>query len=572
MARINAHRTSVPIPVFFGWCLIFFALLGPIRGLAAPVPGQSAIASAHPLATQAGHEILAAGGNAFDAAVAVAGALAVVEPAGSGLGGGGFFLLHRAKDGFDTMVDGRETAPLAAHATMYLDDKGEPIPKASLDGPLAAGIPGTPAALDHLAKNYGRLPLATSLAPAIRLAEQGFEVDERFAMLAKWRQGALLGSPAAAAIFLKNNEVPSAGEVIRQTDLAHTLRALSTGASNFYQGKVAQALVDGTRAAGGIWTLADLAGYRVVERAPIRGRYGDVQIVAAAPPSAGGIALATMFNILGGYNWDELSESQRHHLTIEAMRRAYRDRAQYLGDPDFVQIPAEQLVHPFYADGLRSTIRIDRATPSTMLPGAPLDPQGQDTTHFSILDQDGNMVAATLSVNLPYGSGFVPPGTGVLLNNEMDDFSIKPGTPNAYGLVGHSANEIAPGKRPLSSMTPTFLFGANRVGILGTPGGSRIITMVFLASLSFVAGDPVDTWVTRPRFHHQFLPDEVQFEADALSPALQKSLEGLGHHLKPVSRSYGNLQAIAWDLKTGTVSAASDPRGVGSAEVKNYPR
>ncbi len=568
--RGSHHTQPAPFGVMALLGAALLAVATPIAVLAQTLPSQSAIASAHPLATQAGHEILAAGGNAFDAAVAVASALAVVEPAGSGLGGGGFFLLHRAKDGFQTMVDARETAPGAATATMYLDDEGKPIPRASIDGPLAAGIPGTPAALDHLAKKYGKLPLASSLAPATRLAEQGFATDDRFAMLAKWRLDALRASPAAAAIFLNNNDVPEPGHMLRQADLAQTLRALAGGAVHFYTGEIARRLVEGSRVAGGIWTLDDLAGYKIVEREPIRGKFGDINIVSVPPPSAGGIALVTMLNILDGYPWDELSETQRHHVLIEAMRRAYRDRTQYFGDPDFVKIPVERLTHPFYSDGLRNSIRMDRATPSAVLPGAPAVAQGQDTTHFSILDQEGNMVAATLSVNLPYGSGFVPPGTGVLLNNEMDDFSIKPGTPNAYGLVGHPANEIAPNKRPLSSMSPTLLMGPDRVGILGTPGGSRIITMVLLGALSFADGHNASDWVSRPRFHHQFLPDEVQFEADALSPELQGALQALGHQLKPSSRQYGNMQAVAWDLRSGAVTAASDPRGGGGAITKTH--
>lgn len=554
--------------------LIFLVLafaIAPTFASDPSLPKQSAIASAHPLATAAGHEILAAGGNAFDAAVAVAAALAVVEPAGSGLGGGGFFLLHRASDGKQIMVDGRETAPNAATATMYLDAKGEPTPKASIDGPLAAGIPGIPAALDHLAREYGRLPLRASLAPAMRYARDGFKADEHYIMLATWRLDALRASPAAAQIFLSNDAPPKPGAIVKQADLAQTLERLADGSKGFYEGETARRLVEGTRASGGIWTLDDLKNYRVIEREPIRGKYGDIAIVSAAPPSAGGIALVTMLNILSGYDWPTLSSAQQHHVLIEAMRRAYRDRAHYFGDPDFVSIPIERLTHPFYADGLRNTIRMDRATPSHLLPGAPADAAGQDTTHFSILDQAGNMVAATLSVNLPYGSGFVPPGTGVLLNNEMDDFSIKPGTPNAYGLVGHPANEIAPGKRPLSSMSPTFLISPERVGILGTPGGSRIITMVLLSSLSFAAGDPVSRWVAAPRFHHQFLPDQVQFEPDGLSDEIQTALKSLGHSLKPGSRRYGNMQAVAWDRRNGTVSAASDPRANGHAEVRTYP-
>ncbi len=265
-----------------------------------------------------------------------------------------------------------------------------------------------------------------------------------------------------------------------------------------------------------------------------------------------------------------MTETEQIHTVIEAMRRAYRDRAEYLGDPDFVEIPSEKLTHPFYAAGLRNTIRLDRTTASNSLPGVVLENAGQDTTHFSILDQQGNRVAATLSINYPFGASFVPPGTGVLLNNEMDDFSSKPGVPNGYGLVGAEANAIAPGKRPLSSMTPTFLETEDRLAILGTPGGSRIITMVLLGALEFAADKPPSDWVSRGRFHHQFLPDVIQFEPNVLSEEQQAQLKLLGHEFKQINRQYGNMQAILWQKTTNDVEAASDPRGVGAAIVEKH--
>lgn len=529
-------------------------------------PPAAAIASAHPLATQAGIDIIEQGGNAFDAAVAVSAALAVVEPAGSGLGGGGFWLLHRANDGFETMVDGREKAPLAAHRDMYLDEHGDVIPKLSIDGPLAAGIPGVPAALEHLASNYGKLPLSQSLQPAIRLARNGFAIDERYRRLAGFRLKALQKSSAAAAIFLHNNALPEVGFVVKQPDLADTLTAIATqGAAGFYRGAVAEKLVNGAREAGGIWTLEDLQQYRVIEREPIKARYRDIEITSAAPPSSGGVALATMFHILEQYQLDKLDSTTRIHLISEAMRRAYRDRAEYLGDPDFVSIPVARLTHPFYAAGLASTINSQRATPSNLLPGIADNRQGSDTTHFSILDRAGNRVAATLSINYPFGAAFVPPGTGVLLNDEMDDFSSKPGTPNVYGLVGDSANAIEPGKRMLSSMSPTFLEDDERVAILGTPGGSRIITMVLLGALEFADGKRPETWVSRPRFHHQYLPDRITHEPGALDSETVSALESMGHTVKEGRRKYGNMQAILWDRARNRVSAASDPRGNGQA-------
>ena len=548
------------------WLLITFSWTIPAQ---AAQPPAAAIASAHPLATRAGHEILSAGGNAFDAAIAVTATLAVVEPTGSGLGGGGFWLLHRARDGFETMIDGRERAPLAASRDMYLDQHGQVIPGRSIDGPLAAGIPGEVAAMVYLARHYGRLPLNRSLAPAIAIARKGFVIDEHYRRLAAFRLNALKKSPAATAIFLHQQAVPNAGFILQQPALARTLEAIAKdGKAGFYGGRVARQLVAGVRQSGGLWTLADLEQYRVQERSPIQGKYHGMRITAAAPPSSGGIALMTMLNILSGYPLAKFDATHRHHLIIEAMRRAYRDRAEYLGDPDFVRIPVAQLIHPYYAAGLRNSIRRDRATPSSELPGFNPPAEGRHTTHFSILDREGNRVAATLSVNYPFGSAFVAAGTGVLLNDEMDDFSAKPGTPNVYGLVGARSNAIAPGKRPLSSMTPTFAENDRGVAILGTPGGSRIITMVLLAVLDFAEGKGPASWVSLKRYHHQYLPDVVSYEPGTFPAAEIAALQQLGHRLQARRRPYGNMQAVFWDRRNNRVTAASDPRGSGLALVK----
>ena len=549
------------------WVTLSLAPAGP-AGAETQARVQAAIATAHPLATAAGVDVLEAGGNAFDAAVAVSAALAVVEPYSSGIGGGGFWLLHRARDGRQVMLDGRERAPGRAGRDLYLDERGEVVPGLSMDGPLAAGIPGEPAALAHLAGRYGRLPLARSLAPAIRLAREGFEVDARYRDMARFRLAALRRSPEAARIFLRDNEVPPAGSHIRQSDLAHTLERLAeAGRDGFYKGELARRLVEGVRAAGGIWRMEDLADYRVVEREPVVFHFRDQRIVAASLPSSGGIGLATMLNILAPYALADMQPDARIHVIVEAMRRAYRDRAQYLGDPDFVPVPVARLVDPRYADGLRAGIHPGRATPSDLLPGRALLQRGADTTHFSIVDAEGNRVAATLSINYPFGAAHVVPGTGVLLNDEMDDFSAKPGVPNAYGLVGADANAIAPGKRPLSSMTPTFVESDRGVAILGTPGGSRIITMVLLAILDLQQHTDPAHWVALPRFHHQYLPDVIQFEPGALSGAVQQALAARGHRLQPVSRPWGNMQAIWLDTATGRSLAASDPRGIGRAWV-----
>lgn len=525
-------------------------------------PGRIAVASAHELATDAGIEVMQAGGNAFDAAVAVSAALAVVEPASSGIGGGGFWLLQRASDGMTTMVDGRETAPAAATADMYLNESGEVERDWAVNGPLAAGIPGAAAAWVHIAERYGRLPLQDLLAPAIRLAEEGFPVDEKYRRLLGWRTEVMQRWPETAAIFMPGGGVPELETIIRQPELAGTLRRLAEqGHAGFYGGETARLLVEGAREAGGIWTLDDLAGYRAVERDPIRIDYEGFELITAPPPSSGGIAIAQILNLIEPYDLPSLSQVERIHLLAEAMRRAYRDRALYLGDPDFVDIPTDMLLSPFYASGLRAGIRLDRATPSASLAADPsLIRESNNTTHFSLMDADGNLVSATLTVNLPYGSAFAPPGTGVLLNNEMDDFSAAEGEPNAYGLIGFAANAIAPGKRMLSSMSPTIVRGQDRVAVLGTPGGSRIITMVLLGILDFIEGEGPESWVSLPRFHHQYQPDAISLEPDSLDDESIAALEALGHEVEVRDRSWGNMHAVMWDRASGAVEAAHDPR------------
>ncbi len=556
------HRLPRRVLLVFGLCLS----LGVSAGDA--TPRENAIASAHGLATAAGHTILAAGGNAFDAAIAVAAALAVVEPYSSGIGGGGFFLVHDARDGHDGMVDARETAPGAATPTMFLDAEGKVAPTRSLNGALAAGIPGLPAGLVYLAKHYGRLPLAQNLAPAVALAEAGFEVSEHYAIMAGFRAPAFKPGNDAHAIFLRDGKAPPLGTVLTQPDLARTLRALGEqGEAGFYAGDVARRLVRGVRADGGIWSAADLTAYRVKERAPLVGRYHDIRIVSAPPPSSGGTVMLEALNILEHFELDKLPPVDRMHVVIEAMRLAYRDRADYLGDPDFVEMPIAHLIDKTYAHELAGKIDLAHATPSASLPPIRTDDPNHHTTHFSVLDTAGNRVAATLSVNYPLGAASVPAGTGVLLNNEMDDFATSPLTPNAYGLVGGSANAVGPGRRPLSSMTPTFLEGPDRVGILGTPGGSRIISMVLIGVLEYARGEDPDKWVSAARYHHQYLPDQVEFEAGGLDAATQAALAAKGHKLNENKRRYGNMQAILWDRASGKVKAASDPRGEGKAET-----
>ncbi|HSN16994.1 MAG TPA: gamma-glutamyltransferase [Gammaproteobacteria bacterium] len=537
--------------------MLFVALPAFAAETKPPGPG---IASAQPLATRAGLEVLAKGGNAFDAAIAVSAALAVVEPYSSGLGGGGFYLLHMAKDGHDVMVDGRETAPAAASHDMYLDKSGALNTSSVRRGALSAGVPGTPAALVDMAR-YGKLTLAQDLAPAIALARDGFKVDRRFAAITAEAEDTLKRFCAPACPFLVDGRAPAVGSLLKQPRLAHTLQQIAQlGDAGFYSGDVAQQMVDAVRAVGGIWTLKDLHDYKVVERAPLSGDYRGYHIVTASPPASGGVVLLETLNILAGYPLDKLDSATREHLIIEAWRRAYRDRNQYLGDPDFVKMPVARLISPDYAAGLRAGIRMDKALPSDALPPVLGAKEGVDTTHFSILDKDGNMVAATQTVNFRYGSGILGGKSGVILNDEMDDFAAKPGEPNGFGLVQGEANAVAPGKRPLSSMTPSFVIGPRGVAIVGTPGGSRITTMVTLAVLDFIGGGSAQHMTALPRYHQQYLPDYVSYEPGAFTDADLQVLTRMGYTLKPVDRPYGDMNVVVWDIKSGTVQAATDPR------------
>ncbi len=549
---------------------IFFVVIVFIKPSAVYTsPSQhAAIATAHPIATRAGQQILAQGGNAFDAAVAISATLAVVEPFSSGIGGGGFWLLQEAKTQKKIMIDGRETAPLAATETMYQDKQGKVIKGLSINGALAAGIPGEPAALVHIAEKYGRLPLSQSLVPAIEVAKSGFRVTPIYQRMVRFRLKALRKSPAAAKVFLYRNKIPRIGYLIKQPDLAKTLQAIAEqGHAGFYQGKIAKALVKGTQAAGGIWSLKDLSSYQIKERQPIIGQYKNYKIISAAPPSSGGIALVTMLNILEQYDLQKTQPAQRIHLTVEAMRRAYRDRAEFLGDSDFISIPVKKLISKSYARDLAKTITLKNATPSSALKKAIPVVQGQHTTHFSVVDKEGNKVSATLSINYPFGSAFMPPGTGVLLNDEMDDFSSKPGIPNVYGLVGNKNNAIESGKRMLSSMSPTIVENINNsdYAVIGTPGGSRIITMVLHGILGFTEGKSAAAIVSEPRYHHQYLPDMIQIEKKAMNHKVRKDLKLMQHRLKKLNGTYGNMQLII--NKNNKMDVASDPRGEGLALI-----
>jgi gamma-glutamyltranspeptidase / glutathione hydrolase len=534
----------------------------------ATLPASDAIASANAQATDAGMRVLAAGGNAFDAAVAVSAALGLVEPESSGLGGGGFFLLHLAGENRDVFIDARERAPLKATRDMYLDASGEPVRDLTVNGPLAAAIPGLPAGLVHVSKKYGRLPLEKSLAPVIALAREGWTFGSKNASMLGYRREVLAKNAAAARLFLRDGKVPEIGTRMLNPDYARTLELLAAeGAEGFYRGDFARRLAEGVSAAGGIWSERDLAEYTVVERAPISFTHRGFTLVTAPPPSSGGIALAEMLNVLAPFDYAKLDTVPRTHLLTEAMRRAYRDRAIYLGDPDFVEVPSAMLLSADYAAGLRAGISTEHAMPSDLLPGVSARKEGDDTTHFSIVDRAGNVAAVTQTVNLPYGNSFVVEGTGFLLNNEMDDFSAKPGVPNAFGLVGDDANAIAPGKRPLSSMTPTFLVGNDRVAALGTPGGSRIITMVLLGLLQLMDGATAQAAADAPRFHHQYLPDAISAEAGAFTAEQAAALTAMGHTVNSGERTWGSMQIVVWNQRDGSVDAGTDSRwkGVGKA-------
>lgn len=527
---------------------------------------QFAIASAHPLASRAGEEVLLAGGNAFDAAVAISASLAVVEPFGSGIGGGGFWLLHDAKHNKDVVIDGREVAPLAAKKDMYLDGAGN-LTRNSIDGPLAAGIPGVIAALELISNQYGQLSLKQNLQPAIKQAKDGFKVGNHYSKLAKLRLKALRESRDASDIFLHNNDAPEPGYVIRQADLANTLTLVAEqGADVFYRGLLAELLVKGTQQAGGIWSKQDLAHYRVFIRQPIQTKFYDLDIVMPPPPTSGGVVITQILAMLEDDQPLDLGRVSSIHKVVEAMRRAYQDRAIYLGDPAFTDIPMQRLLSKEYAKNKFKNFDENKSSLSKNLSQV-MREQGDNTTHFSVVDGEGNYVAATLSINYPFGSGFVVPGTGVLLNDEMDDFSMGENVANVWGLVGSNANSIEPGKRMLSSMTPLFAKDNDKVLIAGTPGGSRIISMLALAILKFQQGGNSTDIVSQRRFHHQYIPDEIQFEKNALSQDEQNQLISKGHKLKQLSRRYGNMHAIIWDRENKQIDAASDPRGEGLAIV-----
>ena len=525
---------------------------------------NDAVVTSNALATKVGEKILAEGGNAYDAATAISAMLSVVEPFASGLGGGAFWLIYDAESEEYKVLDARETAPFKSHKDMYLDEKGNVIEDASRIGPLAAGIPGIPAVLSYVNTKYGSKKMTKILAPAYHAAKNGFPVNDRYIRGAKYKKEWLNQYEETASIFLNNGQVPKKGWILKQPDLANTIKKIMVeGHKGFYTGDFAKKMVESVQNNGGIWSEEDLNRYQVFEREPVRSTYNGVSIIAPGLPSSGGLVLSNALNILSGFDLDKFSPTIQKHLIIEALRRAYYERAIKMGDPDFMYESLAFLLTPSFSAKQRESININYATDNKVLEFAepPYQGQGRDTTHFAVIDKFGNRVAVTQSINFWFGSAFVPEGSGILLNNEMDDFSIKPGIENGYGLIGYNANAIEPGKRMLSSMTPTFLESDKGFVILGTPGGSRIISMILLSALDWISGGDAKSMVTIPRFHHQYHPDYVLYEEKAFSQIEINNLEEMGHKLKKSNRQFGNMQVIQWSRKKNEIYVASDPRG-----------
>jgi gamma-glutamyltranspeptidase/glutathione hydrolase len=531
---------------------------------AAPSEGAHAmVVTAQHEASEVGRRILAAGGNAVDAAVAVGYALAVVDPCCGNIGGGGFMLIRRA-DGSHTVINFRETAPRAAHSGMFLDGSGSVVREASLHGYRAVGVPGTVMGLDRALAAYGRLGRGAVMAPAIALARDGFVLGVPDAAILAARAERLAADPEAARIFLRPDGTPyQSGDRLVQPDLAKTLALIAErGPDAFYRGPIATAVATASAAGGGVLTTQDFAGYTAPEAAPTVCEYRGYRIVSAPPPSAGGTILCEMLNVLSGWSLGELGyhSVQSLHLMAETMRHAYVDRNTVLGDPAFVADPSSRLLSPEHAAAIRAAIDHDKATPSSAL-GAGIPPhEPAETTHYSVADREGNAVAVTYTINGNFGAGVVAPGTGFLLNNEMDDFTVKPGAANLFGLVQGAANAIAPGKRPLSSMTPTIVEKDGRpVLVLGSPGGPRIITAVLETITGIVDfGLSPRHAVAAPRFHHQWLPDTLYYERDGLPPQTAAALATRGHRMVEQA-PWGAVELIAIG-SDGRVLGINDPR------------
>ncbi|WP_413198608.1 gamma-glutamyltransferase [Nostoc piscinale] len=555
------------------------------------------VVSAHPLASEAGLLMLRQGGNAIDAAVATTFAISVVEPFSAGIGGGGFLLLHFEKTGEMKALDFRERAPIKATRNMYLDEQGKVRPNASVNGYLAVATPGTVAGMYEVHRRYGKLPWKEVVKPAIALAKNGFILSKqltwRSIQVYENRKPVILQNSAARRIFTRNGEFYQPGERLVQQDLARTLETIADNPQSFYTGNIARAIASDMAKNGGLITLDDLKAYKPIWRTPLCGSFRQAKVCSMPPPSSGGVHLLQILNIIGDSNlkawgWHHPNSL---HLMAEAMKIAYADRSQYLGDPDFVKVPVQALINPAYAKQRRQEINMDVAKPASEIkPVAPeilqrfgtvsnqIVPlpnkllqlqatryESSETSHLCVVDEQRNAVSLTFTINLGFGAGVVSPGTGILLNNEMDDFAIAPGVPNAFGLIGNTANAIAPRKTPLSSMTPTIVTENNHLRMaVGAPGGSTIITQVLQVILNVLEYNmDVGAAVSVPRIHHQWLPDELRVEPWGLDALTLQDLRRRGHNIKEQNTPWGNVNAIATQAD-GSLEAAADPRGEGS--------
>ncbi|MEH2237782.1 gamma-glutamyltransferase [Nostoc sp.] len=598
--RIAMPAVGVAIAIF-SFSVLFYSQVAS-AALTLPLRSKKGmVVSAHPLASEAGISMLRKGGNAVDAAVATTFAISVLEPFSAGIGGGGFLLMHSEKTGEMKALDFRERAPLKATRNMYLDAQGKVRPNASINGYLAVGTPGTVAGLYEVHRRYGKLSWQEVIKPAIALAASGFVIGD----VATWRslqtnqsrKQAILNNPAGREIFTHNGEFYKPGDKLVQSDLARTLTAIAENPQSFYTGSIAQAIASDMVKNGGLITLEDLKAYKPIWRTPVCGNFRKAKICSMPPPSSGGVHLLQILNIIGDTDLKSLGwhHPDAIHLMVEAMKIAYADRSEYLGDPDFVKVPVQELLSPAYAKKRRQEINMQVARPSTEV--KPVDRkilqrfsqannqslgeniissshqslklhatqyESPETTHLTVVDEERNAVSLTFTINLIFGAGVVTPGTGIVLNNEMDDFAAAPGVPNAFGLVGNDANSIAPRKTPLSSMTPTIVTenGHFRMAA-GAPGGSTIITQVLQVILNVLEYNmDVGAAVSVPRIHHQWLPDELRVESWGLDALTMQDLRRRGHKIKETA-PWGNGNAIAV-TPDGTLEGAADPRGEGS--------
>lgn len=562
----------IHVRVIVAW-ICLGALAAPGWAQRPPVEGHNGmVVTAHATASDIGIEILRQGGNAVDAAVAVGFGLAVVYPRAGNLGGGGFMVLRMA-DGQSRVIDYREAAPAAAGHDVFLDDEGQVIPGASTLGYRAAGVPGTVAGLALVLERFGTMNLADVIEPARQLAAEGFTVTRPFEASLRKHADALADDPESKRIFLNEGRLWKTGELFVQRDLANTLERIQRkGRDGFYLGETADRIVEAMESNNGLITAEDLADYRPVEREVLRGTYRDLEILTMPPPSSGGIALLQMLHMLEPYDLGAkgFHGSESLHLMTEVMRRAFRDRAEFPGDPAYVDVPVKSLVAREYALGLMRDFDPERAGQSDgMAPGDPWAYESPETTHFSIVDQHGNAVSNTYTLNRAFGCKVTVPGTGVLLNNEMDDFTSKPGVPNSYGLIQGEANAVVGGKRPLSSMTPTLVLRDGRIFmVIGSPGGPKIINIVLQVILNVVDhGMNIQQAIEAPRVHHQWMPDALRYEPYAIAPDSMAILESRGHTLVPFVenpprdyRYWGDAGGILVDSEEGLLFGASDPR------------